>query len=136
MRFPFREKQAKDCMSGAFSFLVLLAIFLSSSQPAQAIPAFARKYGLPCSACHIGWPELNNFGQVFRDNGYQMMNDMDSPITRDASYFPMTIRITPQWHRESANNQAPALRCFGLGQNSASNSCSIVHGQASDKRAA
>jgi hypothetical protein len=43
---------------------------------------------------------------VFRDNGYQMMNDRDSPITRDASYFPMTIRITPQWHRESSNNQA------------------------------
>jgi hypothetical protein len=105
MRFPLREKRAKNFLSGAFVFLFLLAIFLTMAQPVQAIPAFARKYGLPCSACHIGWPELNNFGQVFRDNGYQMMNDMDSPITRDASYFPMTIRITPQWHRESANNQ-------------------------------
>jgi hypothetical protein len=72
----------------------------------RAIPAFARKYGLPCSACHTAWPELNNFGQVFRDNGYQLNNDHDSPIFQDPGYFPITFRITPQWHRESVNNQA------------------------------
>jgi len=87
------------------ALVLLAAVLLPAPQPANAIPAFARKYGLPCSACHIGWPELNNFGQVFRDNGYQMMNERDSPITRDPSYFPITVRITPQWHRESANNQ-------------------------------
>src|SRR5882762_2611718 len=72
----------------------------------RAIPAFARKYGLPCSACHTAWPELNNFGQTFRDNGYQLNNDHDSPIFQDPGYFPITFRITPQWHRESTNNQA------------------------------
>jgi hypothetical protein len=70
------------------------------------IPAFARKYGLPCSACHTAWPELNNFGQVFRDNGYQLMNDRDSPIWQNPSYFPISFRITPNWHRESTTNQA------------------------------
>ncbi len=44
----------------------------------KAIPSFARKYNLPCSACHTAWPELNAFGQAFRDNGYQMMNDLDA----------------------------------------------------------
>jgi len=72
----------------------------------RAIPAFARKYGLPCSACHTAWPELNNFGQTFRDNGYQLNNDHDSPIYQDPAYFPITFRITPQWHREASNNQA------------------------------
>jgi hypothetical protein len=72
----------------------------------MAIPAFARKYGLPCSACHTAWPELNNFGQVFRDNGYQLMNDRDSPIWQNPSYFPITFRITPSWHRETTTNQA------------------------------
>jgi hypothetical protein len=71
----------------------------------RAIPAFARKYGLPCSACHTAWPELNNFGQVFRDNGYQLMNDRDSPIWQNPSYFPMTLRITPNWHLENTTNQ-------------------------------
>jgi hypothetical protein len=71
----------------------------------RAIPAFARKYGLPCSACHTAWPELNNFGQVFRDNGYQLNNDHDSPIYQDPGYFPITFRITPNWHREVTSNQ-------------------------------
>lgn len=99
------EKRASRFLSGVGAFLFLLALFLVNPQPAKAVPAFARKYGLPCSACHITWPELNNFGQVFRDNGYQMMNERDSPITHDPSYFPIAIRITPQWHRESANDQ-------------------------------
>jgi hypothetical protein len=71
----------------------------------RAIPAFARKYGLPCSACHTAWPELNNFGQTFRDNGYQLGNDRDSPIYQHPSYFPITFRITPNWHLERTNHQ-------------------------------
>jgi len=66
-----------------------------------AIPAFARKYGMPCSACHEAWPKLNNFGQTFKDNGYQMGNDRDAPIFQQPAYWPITLRITPNWHRES-----------------------------------
>src|ERR1700737_3389034 len=96
--------------------IVLVLSVLTDSQPVyalplhtanvRAIPAFARKYGLPCSACHTAWPELNNFGQTFRDNGYQLNNDHDSPIYQDPGYFPITFRITPNWHREGKNNQA------------------------------
>ena len=85
--------------------LVVVVVF-TSSQPALAIPAFARKYSLPCSACHTAWPELNSFGQAFRDNGYQLGNDHDSPIYQNSGYFPIAIRTTPSWHRESVNNQA------------------------------
>jgi hypothetical protein len=77
----------------------------SPTNKVMAIPAFARKYGLPCSACHTAWPELNNFGTVFRDNGYQLGNERDSPIWQNPSYFPITFRITPNWHRETAGNQ-------------------------------
>ncbi len=45
------------------------------------IPAFARKYGLRCSACHTVWPELSAFGQRFKDNGYQLGNDTSSATT-------------------------------------------------------
>jgi len=72
----------------------------------KAIPAFARKYGLPCSACHTAWPELNSFGQAFRDNGYQLMNDRDSPIWQNPSFFPVTARITPNLHLERTTHQA------------------------------
>ena len=69
----------------------------------RAIPAFARKYGMPCSACHEAWPKLNNFGQNFKDNGYQMMNERDAPIFQQAAYWPVAFRITPNWHRESVD---------------------------------
>jgi hypothetical protein len=70
-----------------------------------AIPPFARKYGLPCSACHTAWPELNAFGQRFKDRGYQLGNDRDSPIWQNPAYIPFGIRTTPQWRLERTTNQ-------------------------------
>ena len=71
----------------------------------MAIPAFARKYGLPCSACHTAWPELSAFGQAFKDRGYQLGNDRDSPIFQNNAYFPLALRTTPQGHLESTTHQ-------------------------------
>jgi len=84
---------------------LLLSAFvvLAFSNTAHALPAFARKYGLRCSACHEAWPMLNYFGQKFKDNGYQLMNDRDSPIWQNPSYWPATFRMTPNWHRESSD---------------------------------
>jgi hypothetical protein len=95
---------------------LILTIVLADSPPATAlplfkanvyaIPAFARKYGMPCSSCHEAWPKLSPFGQNFKDNGYQMMNDRDAPIFQSPAYWPVTFRITPVWHRESLGRQA------------------------------
>src|SRR5580700_12262700 len=86
--------------------LLLGAALLTHVLPAHAIPAFARKYGLPCSACHEAWPMLNNFGQTFKDNGYQLGNDRDSPIYQQPGYWPIMFRVTPTWHRESNDRAA------------------------------
>ena len=102
-------RTSKRSRLGTFSFstplltvaLVLVFLFMLASQPANALPAFARKYGLRCSACHESWPMLNYFGQKFKDNGYQLMNDRDAPIWQNPSYWPVTFRITPIWHRVS-----------------------------------
>lgn len=88
-------------LNGICLRLLIIVFTLGLGQPAYGIPAFARKYGLRCSACHEAWPKLNSFGQTFKDNGYQLMNDRDSPIWQNPSYFPVTFRITPQWHREN-----------------------------------
>lgn len=86
--------------------LLVLTTLLASVRPAHAIPAFARKYGLPCSACHEAWPMLNNFGQTFKDNGYQLGNDRDAPVYQQPGYWPIMFRVTPTWHRESNNRKA------------------------------
>jgi hypothetical protein len=49
---------------------------------------------------------LNYFGQKFKDNGYQLMNDRDAPIWQNASYWPITLRMTPFWSRESTSKAA------------------------------
>jgi hypothetical protein len=72
----------------------------------HAIPAFARKYGMPCSACHDSWPRLSPFGQQFKDNGYQLGNERDAPIYQQPSYFPVTFRMTTMWHRVSTDRVA------------------------------
>jgi hypothetical protein len=93
-------------LAGGFALLMFLLLFFANPTPGRAIPAFARKYGLPCSACHEAWPMLNTFGQTFKDNGYQLMNDRDSPIWQNPSYWPATFRMTPNWHRESTSQVA------------------------------
>src|ERR1700724_3566125 len=108
-----RDKRLVFCSSGAsFAFLFLTLILsnnpTASALPApggsvRALPAFARKYGMPCSSCHEAWPMLSPFGQAFKDNGYQMGNDRDAPIYQQPAYWPVTFRITPIWHRENTN---------------------------------
>jgi hypothetical protein len=93
----------KRFASSVFLASLILSFFVSD---AHAIPAFARKYGLRCSACHEAWPMLNYFGQKFKDNGYQLMNDRDAPIWQNNGYWPVTMRITPSWHRESTDKVA------------------------------
>ncbi len=98
-------KVARLAAIACYAF-ILLAVLLADCQPASALPAFARKYGMPCSACHTGWPMLSPFGQQFKDNGYQMGNDRDAPIFQQAAYWPVTFRITPIWHRDNTNHVA------------------------------
>jgi len=110
-------KKRESGLTSCLLFGLLLAVFLfadsrtASALPAptikvNALPAFARKYGMPCSSCHEAWPKLSAFGQSFKDNGYQMGNDRDAPIFQAPAYWPVTFRITPIWHRESLGRQA------------------------------
>ena len=95
-----KPQRASSVLAAAFALFFLM---LGASQSASAIPAFARKYGLRCSACHESWPMLNYFGQKFKDNGYQLMNERDAPIWQNPGYWPVTFRMTPIWHRVSTN---------------------------------
>ena len=109
---------------------VVVAMLLTTLQPAYGIPAFARKYGLRCSACHEAWPMLNNFGQTFKDNGYQLGNERDAPIYQEPSYWPIMFRTTPVWHRENNKRQAvdatPGDGSSGLVERSVTDRKSVV----------
>ena len=50
----------------------VLLVLVSLPTPAEAIPAFSRKYATSCATCHVAFPKLNAFGKAFRNNGYRM----------------------------------------------------------------
>ncbi|MFQ5743565.1 MAG: hypothetical protein ACE5HV_08245 [Acidobacteriota bacterium] len=59
--------------------LALVWVLVPVSQPAEAIPAFARKYELPCTQCHSAWPKLNAYGRDFKMNGYRIPGEAEEP---------------------------------------------------------
>ena len=65
----------KSVLSRAAIFGAVLAAIEMSAPQLMAIPAFARKYHTSCSTCHSNWPELNDFGRVFKINGFKFPKD-------------------------------------------------------------
>ena len=91
---------------GRTVFLAAVAVASLWQPPvAQAFPSFARKYGLRCTACHEAWPVFNDFGQAFRDNGYQLSLGKDDPTTTHPAYIPVSVRITPHYEFNSTTRQ-------------------------------
>jgi len=57
-------------------FLVWVVVWMVMTAPkASAIPAFSRKYQTSCSTCHSDYPELNDFGEAFKKNGFKFPKD-------------------------------------------------------------
>src|SRR6266705_1617731 len=67
-----------------FSLSAILAVSLfvyslfSKTPRTEGIPAFARKYQTSCSTCHNNYPELNDFGEAFKKNGFKFPKDDES----------------------------------------------------------
>ncbi len=80
---------------------LLLAVAASR---AEAFPAFARKYGMSCTACPVAWPILHQVGQNFRDNGYQFGLGKDDPVALNPSYIPVAIRTTAAYQYTETTN--------------------------------
>lgn len=55
-------------------------VWLSLVPEARAIPYFARKYETACSTCHNNFPELNDFGEVFKKNGWKFPKDEETYV--------------------------------------------------------
>jgi hypothetical protein len=71
----------KQRASSAISWAILCAaglvvwVILASVPRASAIPAFSRKYQTSCTTCHSNYPELNDFGEAFKKNGFKFPKD-------------------------------------------------------------
>jgi hypothetical protein len=83
----------------------ILLVSIAASR-AEAIPAFARKTGMSCSACHTAWPLLNQQGISFRDDGYQLGLQKDDPTTVAPAYVPISLRTLASYQATRLTNQA------------------------------
>jgi hypothetical protein len=64
---------------GALAVLTML----TTAPTGKAIPAFSRKYGTSCTTCHNNFPELNDFGEAFKKNGFKFPKDDETFVKQD-----------------------------------------------------
>ena len=62
-------------MASLTGVVVVLLVMLASVPKGSAIPAFSRKYQTSCTTCHNNYPELNDFGEAFKKNGFKFPKD-------------------------------------------------------------
>src|SRR5271169_5622152 len=67
--------RSKSWLPALMPVLVALGCAVLAPQPAHAIPAFARKFGVKCYTCHMIPPVLNKTGYMFKRLGYRMPPD-------------------------------------------------------------
>lgn len=83
-----RRRPLPSWLAG-FAALAALVLFTS---PSDALPLFARKYGMPCTSCHLAAPRLNMFGMHFKANGYRMQGMKgESPWDSTGKEFPISL---------------------------------------------
>lgn len=102
----------------ALALLAVSSYELASVREAEAIPAFARKYGFTCNVCHVpGFPKLNDTGNLFRDRGYQLGTDQDLPTFQDITigYWPVSFRTTVGYQGANLRVDGQGISSGGLG---------------------
>ncbi len=83
----------------------------------SAIPAFARKYGFNCNMCHTSFTKLNDFGQRFRDEGYQIPGQEGKEQTVFSSGLPISMRTSAGLmvtHNADASSSTSGFHLNGL----------------------
>jgi len=93
----------------------LVFTLLVLCQTVSAIPPFARKHGFNCNMCHVAFPKLNDFGQRFRDNGYQIPGQAGLEKTVFETGIPISVRTTSGYSiYGTAGQTAAGFHLYGL----------------------
>ncbi len=82
-------------LQAIFGAAVLLALLVLLSQPAFAIPSFARQTGYACSQCHTTPPELTQEGRDFKLNGYTLKQapSVTAPKTKKSEGLDLLLSL-------------------------------------------
>lgn len=82
----------------------LFGLLASFTQEAEAIPAFARKYGVSCNQCHVQFPKLNHYGIAFKNRGYRMRTEVGEYLW-ESKTFPIAAIVRAGYTHRSKEDQ-------------------------------
>jgi hypothetical protein len=85
-----RIRAANVPMLRATGLLLAVGLIALTSEPANAVPSFARQTGLGCGACHTAFPQLTPFGRRFKLNGYTQLGHDVKPLGVDGWIPPIS----------------------------------------------
>ena len=77
--------------------LLLVGATLAAQSSAEAIPLFAQRYHMSCGTCHSVLPELNDFGNSFRNHGYRLPKSVPVHGTTGVA-----LRYQMEWEQDPA----------------------------------
>jgi len=83
MAHPLLSRVLMTNRSSFFASLLIACTILGAASTAEAIPAFARRYGTSCQTCHIAFPKLTPFGEAFRRNGFAFPGQDEDFVKQD-----------------------------------------------------
>jgi hypothetical protein len=102
MRITGQEKAVWGRRVPVIALLAVTGLAVLPS-PAEAIPAFARKYQFSCSTCHSPVPRLKPFGEAFAARGFRLEDpsqeptratyDTGDPMLRLMRELPLAFRL-------------------------------------------
>lgn len=86
--------------------LFLLLTLILAVDEAYSLPLFARKYNTTCFTCHIAPPLLNDFGERFRSNGFEIPGARTERTTlEDNGILPLALITQPMVaHEQQKDN--------------------------------
>jgi hypothetical protein len=109
--FTFAYEAPKQAAHDILAWLVLGVVGVMAAatfglaflpRSAEAIPAFARQTGQPCSSCHTGFPQLTPFGRRFKLGGYTLGGGMslgEAP--------PLSAMLIPSFAKTRVRQDSP-----------------------------
>jgi len=106
----------KHGLTAVFSLL----LFGTATQPAHALPSFARQTGQDCAACHVGafGPQLTPYGIRFKLGGYSDSDGKDGHI-------PLSAMLRGSWTHTSKDQAGGAAPHYGPNDNATLDEASI-----------
>ncbi|HVC53588.1 MAG TPA: hypothetical protein VND87_16335 [Stellaceae bacterium] len=105
--------------------LVVFCAFVLWPSMAVALPSYARQTGLPCSSCHMGFPELTPTGRAFKLNGYVWPGGQ-------SKLPPLAVMLQPSFTHTATGQPGGAAPHFGANDNFALQQASLFYGGAID----